>query len=330
MPDAELLSEGGVDWAYGDTPEPAETTETPLHIRAGARTAPGQLRRVAEAALRGSVLDVGARVMRERLEAIGEACRRCSGDPEDCFDPRRNAALARAMRRALKDGIPEEAVERALALARQGTDDDALGTLIPDALPQRKALLHIPPALCEAIAADKAWSFEQDGGSVRARDFRTGIARTIWSFGTPTLAFHESPAPVGPTLFLNLPAFLDAENRFDADLMFDAVRYWAAALALSAPKGAAAAGTICLTGWAPPSRPAVWPMTANPDGRQPRPWPAWPRSPCATLQPRRAPAHRAWGRNCRSTSCPRPSAAWQRGSKRPRPSCPRRRWPVLP
>ncbi len=248
MPDANLIAEGGVDWAYGDTPESPEAPELPLQIRAGARTAPGQLRRVAETALRGSILEVGARVTRERLEAIGEACRRCSGEPEDCFDPRSNAALARAMRRALKDGIPEEAVERALSLARQGTGDDALGALIPDPLPQRKARLYVPPGLCEAIAKDEAWSFDQDGGSVRARDFRTGIARTVWSFGTPSLAFHESPEPAGPTLFVNLPAYIGVDGSFDADLLFDAVRYWAAALALSAPKGAASSGTISLTG----------------------------------------------------------------------------------
>ena len=250
IPDAHLLREGGVDWAYGDRPEPAPADDAPLQIRAGSRTAPGQLRRVAEGALRHSILDVGARVTRDRLEAIGEACRRCSGDADDCFDPRRNAALARAMRRALKDGIPEEAVERALALARQGADDDALGSLVPDATPQRPAMLHVPPALADAIAGDSAWNFDQDGGSVRARDFRTGIARTIWSFGTPSLAFHEGPETTGPVLFLNLPAFLDDNGGVRAGLLVDAVRYWGAALALSAPKGAASAGTISLDGLA--------------------------------------------------------------------------------
>lgn len=248
IPDSHLIREAGVDWAYGDTPETEGAAETPLQIRAASRSAPGQLRRVAESALRNSVLEVGARVTRDRLEAIGEACRRCSGDETDCFDPRRNAALARAMRRALKDGVPEEAVERALALARQGTDDDALSALIPDAVPQRPAVLSIPGKLSEAIRDDEAWSFDEDGGSVRARDFRTGIARTIWSFGTPALAFHESPPPSGPILYINLPAFLDESSTLRADLLGDAVRYWSTALALSAPKGAASAGTLALTG----------------------------------------------------------------------------------
>ncbi len=247
-PDAHLLREGGVDWAYGDTPQKAETPDLPLQIRASARTAPGQLRRVAEGALRASVLDVGARVTRERLEAIGEACRRCSGDESECFDPRRNAALARAMRRALKDGVPEEAVERALALARQGTDDDALSALIPDAVPQRPALMHIPASLAKAVADDDAWSFDEDGGTVRARDFRTGIARSIWSFGTPGLAFHEDPPASGPILYVNLPAFLDEASQLQATLLVDAIRYWSTVLILSASKGAPSAGTISLNG----------------------------------------------------------------------------------
>ena len=248
IPDASLIRDGGADWAYGDTPETPPAGELPLQIRAGSRTAPGQLRRVAESALRASVLEVGARVTRDRLEAIGEAVRRCSGDAEDCFDPRRNAALARAMRQALRDGVPEEAVERALALARQGAEDDALGSLLPDPVSRRTALLYIPPALAAAIRDDEAWQFENDGGSVRARDFRTGIARTIWSFGTPGLAFHENPAAAGPVLHINLPAFLDEAGALRAELLTDAIRYWAMALALSAPKGANSAGMLSLTG----------------------------------------------------------------------------------
>ncbi|OLF73151.1 hypothetical protein AWH62_09420 [Maricaulis sp. W15] len=246
--DATLIREGGVDWAYGDPVPGAATPTPPLTIRVNSRQAPGQLRRVAETALRASVLDVGARVTRDRLEAIGEAVRRCSGDIEECFDPRRNAALARAMRRALKDGLPEEAVERALALARQGTDDEALSALIPDAVETRPAVLHVPAAFTAAVSGDQTWTFEQDGGEVRARDLRTGIARTVWSFGTPSLAFHASPDETGPSLWINLPAFLDRKHGFQAELFSDALRYWAIALTLSAPKGASSAGSLALTG----------------------------------------------------------------------------------
>ncbi|MAC90118.1 hypothetical protein [Maricaulis sp.] len=248
MPDAGLIRHGGVDWAYGDPATTTSARSAPLTIRVNSQQAPGQLRRVAETALRASMLDVGARVTRDRLEAIGEAVRRCSGDIEDCFDPRRNAALSRAMRRALKDGVPEEAVERALALARQGTDDDALSELIPDPVEPRPAVLHVPRAFTRAVADDEAWTFEQDGGVVRARDFRTGIARTIWSFGGPSLAFNASPEETGPTIHLNLPAFFGDDREFQAGIFCDTVRYWAIALTLSAPKGAGSAGSIALTG----------------------------------------------------------------------------------
>ncbi|WP_323761423.1 hypothetical protein [Maricaulis sp.] len=248
VPDADLIRNGGVDWAYGDAASDTPARAAPLTIRVNSRQAPEHLRRVAETALRASVLDVGARVTRDRLEAIGEAVRRCSGDVEDCFDPRRNAALARAMRRALKDGVAEEAVERALSLARQGTDDDALSALIPDAVPARPAVLHVPRAFGKAVADDEAWTFEQDGGAVRARDFRTGIARTVWSFGTPTLAFQASPSETGPTIYVNLPAFLDESHAFQAEILCDTLRYWAIALTMSAPKGAGSAGSIALTG----------------------------------------------------------------------------------
>ncbi|WP_417486869.1 hypothetical protein [Maricaulis sp.] len=246
--DADLMRHGGVDWAYGDTASDTSARAVPLTIRVNSQQAPEQLRRVAETALRASVLDVGARVTRGRLEASGEAVRRCSGDIEDCFDPRRNAALARAMRRALKDGVAEEAVERALALARQGTDDDALSALIPDTVPARPAVLHVPRAFGKAVADDEAWTFEQDGGAVRARDFRTGIARTVWSFGTPSLAFNASPTESGPTIHINLPAFLDGAGEFQAEILCDTLRYWAIALTMSAPKGASSAGSIALTG----------------------------------------------------------------------------------
>ena len=248
MADANLLGEGGVDWAYGDPLTDPSPAQPPLSIRINSRQAPGQLRRVAETALRASVLDVGARVTRDRLEAIGESVRRCSGDIEECFDPRRNAALARAMRRALKDGVPEEAVERALALARQGTDDDALSALIPDSADVRPAVLHIPATFAKTVTRDESWAFEQDGGEVRARDLRTAIARTVWSFGTPSLAFHSSPDEAGPTIWVNLPAFLDRKDGFQVDLFCDALRYWAVALTLSAPKGASSAGSLALTG----------------------------------------------------------------------------------
>jgi len=248
IPNAELWRDGGADWAYGDSvaDEPADDV---LRFSVSDDDAIETLRNVAEQHLRHSVLEVGARVTETRLKAIGEAIRRCSGD-DVRFDPRQNAALARAMRQALRDGVPEEAVERALALARQGADDDALGSLAPESVAPQPAEIIIPPAFAKAVEADEAWSFGDTGGSLRARAFRNTIARNIWSFGRPSLAFHDSPAESGPVIHLNLPRFLDEDGALDATLLAETAQIWAEALILAAPKDAPIAATLSISGQA--------------------------------------------------------------------------------
>lgn len=248
VPDADLWRQGGADWAYGDPADAETAARPPLRIDAEQPDAPAKLKRVAELSLKHSVLDVGTRVTRERLSAIADACRKCSGDDADRFDPRRNAALARAMRRALRDGVPEESVERALALARQGAEDEALAELTPTPTEQRQTLLQIPLELGQAVTEDASWTFARDAGAVRARDYWTGIARTIWSFGAPRLSFHATPDLTGPTVYLNLPAFFCAEAGFRADLLSDAIRLWSQAFILSASKTADSAGNFAFTG----------------------------------------------------------------------------------
>ena len=248
VPDSNIWRELGVDWAYGDKVKDSQPIiKSPL-LQAYSPTAQDDLRHIKEAAQRNSVTDVGSRVIKDRLEAISTACERCSGDEEDRFDPKRNAALARAMRLALKDGVPEESVERALSLARQGISDESLSSLNSDETSKEQKTLNIPANLSEAVLDDNAWSFGETGGSVRARTYWNDVARTMWSFGTPNLVFQESPAVQGPIIHLNLPAFLDPETGFRADLLSDAVMLWGTALMISTHKSAATAGAFSLTG----------------------------------------------------------------------------------
>ncbi|MHA6288403.1 TSCPD domain-containing protein [Maricaulis sp. CAU 1757] len=245
MPDAEWLRHGGADWAYGD-PVPPRAPTVPARAVSATGDLRDQLESIASDALRASVIDTGARVTRDRLDAIGEACRRCSGEPEDCFDPRRNAALARAMRRALQDGVPEAAVERALALARMGDDSASLGPVTAASETPETPRLTIPRDLARAIETDTAWP--TGGSGLPARQLRTDLARSIWSFGAPHLAFGGAPDTPGPVIAINLPAFRTADGQFDADLLADAVRYWSAALVFSADRAASHAGTLSLEG----------------------------------------------------------------------------------
>ncbi|MDG2044704.1 MAG: hypothetical protein P8J78_08840 [Maricaulis sp.] len=248
VPHASLWSNAGVDWAYGDTVSVDTAVQLSRQIKSTSTTAPDDLVKVKEAALKASVLETGARVTRDRLQAIGDACERCSGDESDRFDPRRNAALARAMRLALRDGVTEQAVERALALARQGIQDESLLCLSSDESEQAQTVLHISPDLPPAVNNDQSWSFGRDGGSVRARQYWNDISRSIWSFGSPSLAFRNSPGAQGPTLFFNLPAFLDPETGFRDDLFSDAITYWATGLMMSARKSNPIAGIFSLSG----------------------------------------------------------------------------------
>jgi ribonucleoside-diphosphate reductase alpha chain len=249
VPDENIWKFAGVDWAYGD--DIPSDTQRPIdhHIRADSEQAPADLRAVKDAALRGSVLDVGTRVTQERLLAIATACERCSGSDDDRFDPRSNAALARAMRNALRDGVPEEAVERALSLARQGTRDETLHALNAETLDSNQTVLHIPDALAASVQADEDWRFGASGETMRGRTYWNDIARTAWSFGAPSFAFHESPTEAGPVLFLNLPNYLDPTDGFQADLFGDAITMWGRALILASHKSAASAGTLSLTGF---------------------------------------------------------------------------------
>ena len=249
IPEAALLRHGGVDWAYGDEAPQVEEPTRAHRFSVDDTHAIEELRQTAEAELRQSVLEVGARVTETRLKAIGEAIRRCSGD-EERFDPRQNAALARAMRQALRDGVPEEAVERALALARQGASDDALGALMPETPSPKPVEIEISPDFSKAVEEDAAWSFGETGGSLRARAFRNTLARNIWSFGRPALSFHPMPAARGSVIHLNLPAFLDEDGAFDAGLLAETAEIWSLALALAAPKDAEIAATLSLSGQA--------------------------------------------------------------------------------
>ena len=246
--DAHSWTEAGIDWAYGDEITEREIQPRPRLLDASSPIAPDGLRRVTEGALRKSILDVGARVTRDRLVEIGHAVARCAGDETDRFDPRRNTALARAMRNALRDGIPEQAVERALALARQGAEDEALSHLIPDAPATRVTQIALPQALCAAVETDASWSFGEDGGTLRARQFWNRIARSVWSFGTPSLTFHTAPHCDGPTAHIDLARFAGPGD-FDPALFTHTIRIWSTALLLSAAKNAPHAGNINLTGF---------------------------------------------------------------------------------
>jgi ribonucleoside-diphosphate reductase alpha chain len=242
LPASELIQHAGVDIAYGDAIPALDAGEKILPVAADSGEARSLPQDISNARLKAAVSDVGARVLRDRLMAIGHAVAQCAGEAEDCLDPAQNPALKRALQAARSDGAPDEAIEHALALARQGEFDEPDLGFVPSVTPPAP-VLQIPATLLEAEADDAVWAFH-DGTETAARTWWNQIAQSVWSFGAPEFRFAgERPSP-GPVLYLNLPLF-----GTDMKAIGKTIALWAGALRAGARKSAPA-GTISLTGFA--------------------------------------------------------------------------------
>ncbi len=152
---------------------------------------------------------LGARILAERLEAIGLACVNCDGNDEECFDPRRNRALARAIRAARRDGAPDAMIERAIARARQGviTPEPGLNTAPPR--------VETPPV---QLDADFFESQDQAG-------LLTQLSEALWTHGAPALQFDDVTATPPQAVTLELTRFL-ADGKVDFDALAHAAALW--------------------------------------------------------------------------------------------------------
>ncbi|WBQ13480.1 hypothetical protein L2D00_02045 [Hyphomonadaceae bacterium BL14] len=186
------------------------------------------------AAMGQAAADVGARVLAERLEAVALACVNCTGAEAECFDPRHNRALARAVRAARRDGAPDAMIERAIARARQGvtTPEAGLNAASPDFV--------TPPVRLDTRFFDLA---DADGAlktGEPARKLAGQLAEALWTHGLPVLHFTgAAPAPA-PAITLELTRFVTGEGVDVAAL--------SAAAALWGTIAEAAGGSLALSG----------------------------------------------------------------------------------
>ena len=133
---------------------------------------------------------LGARILAERLEAVALACVNCDGSDEECFDPRSNRALARAIRSARRDGAPDAMIERAIARARQGLTDPEPGLGRPVVEPIN-APVHLPASFFDQVDQDLKLA---DGSS--AKDVHAALCEALWTHGQPKMVFEVcEPAP---------------------------------------------------------------------------------------------------------------------------------------
>ena len=80
-----------------------------------------------------AALVTGSKICQKRLTAVMKACVNCEADNDDCFDPKKNPALKRAIKDARrKDQVPENYVQRIIQVARQGFTDIQFDTYDTD------------------------------------------------------------------------------------------------------------------------------------------------------------------------------------------------------
>jgi ribonucleoside-diphosphate reductase alpha chain len=205
-------------------PAPSIWRGEALHVDANAEPAEldqlsGVLDALNQSAMGEAAATLGARILAERLEAVALACVNCDGSDEECFDPRRNRALARAVRSARRDGAPDAMIERAIARARLGVVEPEAGL---DAAPEPVATppVRLHTAFFDAADAD---SVMEDGAPARALALK--LSEALWTHGAPALTFTDAPAPAPAACVLDAAGFVRA-HALDVDALKGAAALW--------------------------------------------------------------------------------------------------------
>ena len=211
----------------------------------------------------------GTQVLKTALGAVIDACVNCEGD--GCFDPDKNAALARAAQAALRQGVPTGAVDRAIRLAGQGETELAITDLTADwdseayrtvSGQNSNNSVRVTDTFMRAVEANEDWTLirRTDGAvsrTLKARDLWDAINRAAWSSADPGLQFHDTinqwhtcpedgairgSNPCSEYMFLddtacnlaslNLVKFVK-DGEFDIDAFSHAARLWTIVLEIS-------------------------------------------------------------------------------------------------
>jgi len=207
--------------------------------------------------------------LNEVLEA-GLAATDLEGD--DRFDPKKNRALRKAMRKARQGLVPENYIQRALQLGCQGVrhiqfdeydvgwDSEAYSTVSGQ---NSNNSVRLTNDFLTAVERGGAWDlkYRRDGATARsidARDLWKKIAYAAWSCADPGLQFdttinewHTCPAsgrinasnPCSEYMFLddtacnlaslNLMKFVGTDGSFDIEAIRHACRLWTITLEIS-------------------------------------------------------------------------------------------------
>ena len=153
-----------------------------------------------------AALVTGSKACNRHLNAIVQACHVQDVDDAERFEPKHNRELAKAIRGARRDCVPESYAQRAIELARQGAreiefteydtnwDSDAYSTVSGQ---NSNNSVRVPDTFLQAVGDDGDWDLRRrtDGRTVRtvkARDLWSKVTYGAWSCADPGLQFDTT------------------------------------------------------------------------------------------------------------------------------------------
>ncbi|MEQ9144556.1 MAG: vitamin B12-dependent ribonucleotide reductase [Parvibaculaceae bacterium] len=219
-----------------------------------------------------AALVTGSKINEKFLGAIMRAAHNCEGPEGDCFDPRKNPALRRAVIAAREAMIPENYVQRVIQFAKQGfkeiefrtydTDWDSDAYLTVSGQNSNNTV-RVTDDFLNSVETDGDWNLirRTDGEIARtlpARELWDQIGQAAWESADPGIQYHTTindwhtcPAsgeirasnPCSEYMFLdntacnlasiNLMAFRQASGRFDVEAFEHASKLWTVVLEIS-------------------------------------------------------------------------------------------------
>ncbi|MEM6851123.1 MAG: vitamin B12-dependent ribonucleotide reductase, partial [Pseudomonadota bacterium] len=214
----------------------------------------------------------GSQMMKKHLGAVMRACVNCSGHDQDCFSPKKNPALRRAIADARKAAIPDNSIQRVIGFARQGYKSIEFETYTPDweseayrtvSGQNSNNSVRVTDGFLDAVEGDRDWTLTRrtDGAvakTLSARGLWDQISHAAWRSADPGVQFHDTinnwhtcPAggdirgsnPCSEYMFLddtacnlaslNLARFQKSDGGFAVKAFEHACRLWTVALEIS-------------------------------------------------------------------------------------------------
>ncbi len=219
-----------------------------------------------------AALVTGSKILSKHLNAIMAICASVDGSDVDRFNPKNNPELKKAIKAARKDQVPDNAIQRVIAFAKQGfkkiefttydTDWDSDAYLTVSGQNSNNSV-RVTEDFLRAVEDDSDWDLirRTDGKTartIRARDLWSQISEAAWTCADPGMQYHttindwhtcpqggeiRASNPCSEYMFLddtacnlaslNLMTFRNKDGSFDIDGFGHACRLWTLVLEIS-------------------------------------------------------------------------------------------------